>query len=395
MNFKFAITIFTLSTLIVCKRNTVEIVNEKYGKLKSSVQLLVSGEKKFGLDTYSAPRPEYTQMYRGSDKILYFTFFNNFNNAIYFYDYKLNKFIKKIVWDNKISKKFEGITAYHIKSLDSIYLFNQRTFEIILADKKGDIISKTPLLDNMADIRWIYKYPQYYLRTVTPFIETNNELLLTGMYTTSIPETAISDFQFTASLNFKTNKLTYFNKYPPELYGFNYTWDGGLFTEVFSELNAVGNKLIFSFPVTHNLYIADLNNKQGYKQVYGGSNFAGTIKSSSLPIGKSSREEILNNIIEQDEYTAIKYDKFRKVYYRFLFKKMTAKNKKNDWHNKPIAVIVLDNQFQYLGETVIGTGEEWNWQNSFVTKEGLNIEYTGINDDENILTLKILTLKKI
>ena len=35
----------------------------------------------------------------------------------------------------------------------------------------------------------------------------------------------------------------------------------------------------------------------------------------------------------------------------------------------------MDEQFNYLGETPLGTSDEWNWSNSFVTEEGLNIEY--------------------
>lgn len=394
MKLKFAITYFTLLSLIACKRNTVEVKNEKQGQLEASVRLEITGVKKFGLDEHTAPRPEYTQLYRGLDEILYFTFFNNFNNSIYFYDYNLNKFIKKIIWEDKKSKDMSGLIAYHIKSLDSIYLFNMRTTEIMLANEKGDIINKTSLRDNMVDSKWLLRYPQYYPRTVTPFIETAHELLLTGFFSGSIPESIISDFKFTARLDLKTNSLRFSNKYPHQLYGFNYNWDGGLFTEVYSDLHSDGNKLVLSFPVSHDLYIADLN-KNEYKKVYGGSNFAGTIISSNKPLRKSSREEILSNIIGQDEYTAIKYDKFRKVYYRFLFKRKTESDQKNDWKEKPVAVIVMDNKFRYLGETVIGTGEEWNWQNSFVTKEGLNIEYTGTKNDENFLTLKVFTPKKI
>ncbi|EOR95313.1 hypothetical protein ADIARSV_1508 [Arcticibacter svalbardensis MN12-7] len=55
----------------------------------------------------------------------------------------------------------------------------------------------------------------------------------------------------------------------------------------------------------------------------------------------------------------------------------------------------MDKNFKYLCETNIGNGEDWNWQNSFVTKEGLNVEYTGNKNDESHLTLKIFNLKKI
>ena len=64
--------------------------------------------------------------------------------------------------------------------------------------------------------------------------------------------------------------------------------------------------------------------------------------------------------------------------------------------DKLINVIIMNEKFEYLGETTLGTGKEWNWANSFVTEEGLNIEYLDKNDlDENYLIFKILTLKKL
>jgi hypothetical protein len=63
---------------------------------------------------------------------------------------------------------------------------------------------------------------------------------------------------------------------------------------------------------------------------------------------------------------------------------------------KPVIVIVMNEQFNYLGETVIGTGEQWNWSNSFVTKEGLNIEYINEEDvNEDYLNFKIFKIKEL
>ena len=54
--------------------------------------------------------------------------------------------------------------------------------------------------------------------------------------------------------------------------------------------------------------------------------------------------------------------------------------KDTSWKEKEIAVIIMDEEFNYLGETTLGTENEWNWHNSFVTKEGLNIEYLEDSD---------------
>lgn len=63
---------------------------------------------------------------------------------------------------------------------------------------------------------------------------------------------------------------------------------------------------------------------------------------------------------------------------------------------KPVVVIMMDKQFNYLGETVLGTSDVWNWNNSFVTKEGLNIEYIDKGDiDEQYMRFKICIPQKI
>ena len=56
----------------------------------------------------------------------------------------------------------------------------------------------------------------------------------------------------------------------------------------------------------------------------------------------------------------------------------------------------MDEQFRYLGESEIGTGQEWNWKNSFVTKEGLNIERIGTEpEDDDYLTFWLFNLKDL
>lgn len=69
---------------------------------------------------------------------------------------------------------------------------------------------------------------------------------------------------------------------------------------------------------------------------------------------------------------------------------------KFDMKDKPIVVIIYDEELNYLGETDLGSAKECHWENAFVSKEGLNIEWIKPNDiDEDFLTLKIFVLKKI
>ena len=94
-------------------------------------------------------------------------------------------------------------------------------------------------------------------------------------------------------------------------------------------------------------------------------------------------------------YAAVLYDKFRNIYYRFLLKGLPGATFSTPKEEKPIIIIIMDENFNYLGETNIGTGKEWNWNNTFITREGLNIEYIGDDLNEDYLTFKIFSLNSI
>ena len=100
--------------------------------------------------------------------------------------------------------------------------------------------------------------------------------------------------------------------------------------------------------------------------------------------------------MKNDLYAGIKYDKYRKVYYRCLLRGMPNSNVQNQISEKPVVVVVMDEKFNYLGESEIGTSANYNWSNVFVTEEGLNIEYIEDNDlEEAFLKLHIFTIEKI
>ncbi|MCK9414685.1 MAG: DUF4221 domain-containing protein, partial [Prolixibacteraceae bacterium] len=375
MKFKLIFAPILPLILVACATHTVGIRNEKVGQLKTAFQLEVTGIKRLILDSITAPKPQYTQVYADSTGSRYFTFLNTYTNSIYFFNYNTLEFIKKIAFNKKGTDGIQSIKGYHIKNMDSIYVYNMPVTEIVLANSNGKIQNKISLRGGGNPKAWTMYYPQYYPETVNPFIEIPGKLLLTGQYFFSIPDSMIGKFKITASIDLKTNKVDFRHSYPGELYGSGYNWEGGFFTEGFPELHPDGDKLIFSFPVSHDLFIAGLN-ANAYRKVYADSNFAGTIYSIDRDNPhKTPGEMILVHYARQDLYAAIKYDKYRKVYYRFLLKGIPNATIRTQKEVKPIAIIVMDENFNYLGETVIGTGKEWYWQNSFVTSEGLNIEY--------------------
>jgi len=136
---------------------------------------------------------------------------------------------------------------------------------------------------------------------------------------------------------------------------------------------------------------------ESYKTVYAGSNQANDIRSIHNDRRIMPKEYLLTVFLQQDLYMSILHDPYRNVYYRFMFQGISGPTVQTDVNEKPVAVIVMDEQFNYLSETVLGLWGKWNWYNSFVTAEGLMIEYfdPDLDSEEEYLTFKILTIEKL
>ncbi len=396
----FFIIITMMISLSSCDVKTVEIQNEKKGQFNATMKIEEISSKKIMLDSNTAPKPQYIQMYTDSTGIRNITFLNTYTNSIYFYNYDTLEFIKDIKYDKQGPDGIGLPYGYHIKNMDSIYVYNYMHLELILTNSKSRILSKIPLTggeDFRKSPNVLLYYPQFLPETSTPFLETPNGLLLTAQYIRAIPDSLISKIKFLERFNYKTNEVNFSKTYPISLYGNNYNWDDEMFTKVFPELHPDGDKIIFSFPISHDIYVTDIqSNNVKYIKKYAGSNYAGTIKSINKEKKKTTREKLINHIVKQDLYATLKYDKYRKVYYRFIRKAISNATIHTQIKEKPLSVIIMDENFNYLGETDIGTSEDCYWQNSFVTKEGLNIEYLDHDDlDEVGLNLKIFLPKKI
>jgi hypothetical protein len=379
------------------------VKNDFAGKLKATRQLVVNGEKKIRLDYETAPKPAYMQLFDDASGVRMLTFLNTHKNAIYFYDYESGTYTGNTRFEREGPNAVISMEGYYMKNMDSIYVYDRPVTEIALTDSAGHVKQKISLrgsfadAENRRDPQWAYYYPQYLFRTVAPFIETNGKLLLPGFFPFSIPDSIIDNFRFMALLDIKTGHVEYKYLYPEELYGSNANWDEPVFMQGFPELSPNG-EIIFSFPVSHHLYIADFGTEV-YRQVYAGCNVAGTIHSIDHPVKETPKETVRIHYLQEDIYTAIRYDPWRKVYYRFMLQGIRDATQGTPLGKKPVIVIIMDGQFNYLGETVIGAAEEWNWTNSFVTREGLNIEYIAPEDKENFneeyLNFKILKLKEL
>ena len=387
----YLILIILLSS---CSNSVKNIKNEKWGKLEATYQLKEIGKKQFPLDDNTAAKPIYMQILPETTGTTLLTFLNKYKNSIYVYNYNTTEYITEINYEKEGPNGILNMAGYYIKNMDSIYIYNRSLIELILADSAGIVRQKIPLKSDQED--WFSYYPQYDFKTVCPIYEYNRNLLLTGFYPFQLKKELITSFKFTACINLDNNLVEFHHLYPSEIYGDDANWDDPAYMQVYPALLPSG-EIVHSFTGSHDLYISQWNS-ESVRKVYGGSNVSKTIHSIdwNSNSGVTPSRLLLQHYMQQDLYAALLYDPWRNVYYRFMQEGTYDSTIKAQINNKKIRIIIFDDKFHYLGETSIGKGDKWNWNNSFVTKEGLNIEYIDTDDiDEEFLNFKIFTIEKI
>lgn len=97
-------------------------------------------------------------------------------------------------------------------------------------------------------------------------------------------------------------------------------------------------------------------------------------------IGKSQEQ----NRIENNHYTLVLYDKYRKVYYRYAIHGIPFKNSaggENSHFDAPFSIIILDENFNKIGEVRL-PGKTYLPKDSFVGEKGLYISNHNYRNEE-------------
>ena len=258
---KYAYFLIFILSISSCTHYTIKVVNEKKGELTATHELVINGEKKFYLDSVTAPFPPYMQLITDSSGNQLLTFLNPYNNSIYFYNYTDTNYINRIQYYREGANAILKPAGYYIHNMDSIYIYNMPMTEIVLSNNAGTVNGKISLRSN--DPEWPLYLPQYLLSTVNPIYELDRHLILTGQSFFSIPKQDLSKFRFSACIDIQNNQVNYFHTYPEEVYG-KFQLGRWFANTGISALSPNGS-LVYSFPPSHNLYITNYNTDQ-YKK---------------------------------------------------------------------------------------------------------------------------------
>ena len=361
----------------------------KKNNLNNKVSLYATDKmKSFNLDSDTKYNAFYLYPFSDSVGKEYLSFLNYSSNQVLFYDLKSCNFLFKI---NMPAEGPDGIvqpSGYYIKDLDNIYLTSYAYSGLIQVDTASHIIKRIPYGKTDSGFKFL---PSYVLSShpyTIPYSIGGRIHLMPPLVERFCPadKTPLCVSIDTVSSQFVASEITYSDVLSEEELAANDTRCSRVFD---------GKTFIYSFYVDEDIIIADKDHKE-FRRIKSASQY---IKS---PVEKQKQGvKGPQSNLEVARYGDLIYDKYRKVYYRFAYPQVELDDKIN-WRGKAVygrkkfSVIILDEQFNRLGETLFPESI-YNSYVFFVNKDGLYISrdyQVGIgNQSEDFMTFELFELK--
>ena len=377
------ITLILLSCVVVFFIFTVNDSNPNpnTNKFINRCKIEYIGDKCFELDDETSYLSSYIQ-FIDNDTARYFTFTNEYNNSIYFYDYTNSAFIKKIKYEKEGNNGVGEIQGYDYINDDSIFVYAYRSSRMFLTNSNSSVINSfKPLYKSRKynSVKEMTSFPPApYAQSNSPIRFVNGNVILAGLISGEYISENSTNRPVSVIYNLTDKSIKYRNNYP-EIYQ-EYNWGGGLtYRMPFFETNK--NNIILSFAADHYIENYSLISDSSTRY-YAGSSAIDKITPFRYPKSvPQNNQMVMDWYRENPSYEGIYYDKYKDLYYRIA--RLPNKNyKRGDFGNrKPIIIIVLDSKLNYLGEGKLPVDLNLNTTNCFVTKDGFHIQLFDDNED--------------
>lgn len=324
----------------------------------------------------------------------YVAFQNGHNSEIQFYNLKSRELDHVLRFDEG-GENFAGIfLGFHIQNKDEIYLTRIDKNEVCISNYYGHIYKRIPYPETN---KREFIFPSMSVSfNYTPLVIKDHTIYLPQRYIADLPDgesplaIAIDTCrQYVSKLPFNFPLLLsskdFLTKSLNIEYGYSRCFDN--------------NNFVYSFFFDEDIYIVNMNHSKIRKL---------KVKSKYLPKIKFERNNSLDlnvalkKMNEVAMYGNLLYDKYRQVYYRFVYPETEVTTKTNlsdlwQFGRKKFSVIVLDRNFNILGETLFPEGL-YNSTLTFINKEGIYISTSHIlnpNYNDGILSFKCFKIKEI
>ena len=333
------------------------------------------GKKEFHVNENISVLTQYIQYI---DTLNLFSLYNKYDNAIYFFDYPDGKQKRKIQLMREGDNGVGLIQGYDYVNEDSIFVYNYGTGYAYMVNSEGKLLWKKSL--PVLDAAWSDLRPAFpYVETDSPIVYADRKLFFCGMRSSESPLETSTNSPIMTIYDFQTDSVFFRLNYPEQYQ--KYSWGGGFCRRPYFTVNRHKSLAVVSFPQDHNLYVYSLQDGKQSKY-YSGSRLVDRIEAYDEKKGVQSDENrVLRWFYSVPPYRCVIYDKKRDLYYRLAC--LSEKKNADEFISatQPIVLIVLDGQFNYIGEAVLPEDVDFRRTNCFSTDGGFFIQALTDNDD--------------
>lgn len=350
-------------------------IKNEIEKQNSQLTPCIVGKKALPLDESTAPVNIFltSDTICGKDKVL---FFNENNRKLYCYDYNSAKLEWIFPESSAFDKDYQGFAISEDRG--KVLMFDYDNSSIDAYDLSTGKLTHTVNYPPAGKIKGM---PMPYSGLSVPIYERQGKIYAAGLTGEYPGITKAKDYCMTA-LDLNTGKLLYGIEYPWMYKKYNWS-DGLLFKTPYWCMDDSG-RIIISFPADNDITVCDPSLTEGHSY-YGGSSKVSEIRPFRKKRGITmSNPEEWKHYVENPTYEGISYDRYRQLYYRVVRMPWSDYKTGEYGNKKPIGIIVLDHNFNIVGEAVLPNlpeGLSYYPYNFFATSEGLNIQVLNGNDD--------------
>ncbi len=282
----------------------------------------------------------------------YLTFQNDIEPEILWYDMNSQKYIKTVKIDKEGENGISNFVGYYIHSDDEIYIPEGMRNVIDIVNGEGKILRKIVYKNTTQGKSAIpfncLSFPH------TPMYIMNGRIYLPQSPNMGLGDRIVEDSPVTLILDSVKHSLIEFDLRFPKVRSTVELRGNSLGVEMAYSQIYNGSDFVYSFFFDENLYIVSpdgvVKNSVKVKskyidEVYDGKKIPGDMT------------ELVKTLCSIPMYGNLIYDKYRKVYYRFVYpetKLEAGRNYMDVWQlgRSKFTVIILDKNMNILGETI-------------------------------------------
>lgn len=359
---RYILALLILLLLVSCQNSSDILDSEHYMLVESTV-------KKFPLDKSTSYDFLYLNTISEPPNQEVLVALNTTKPSVLFYDMAEQTLIDELLLEKTGPNGVGAPHGLYLQSKDSIYVISSYDYKIRLINDKSKVIRSYNILNNE-------KFNES-TGLISPYSASLPIKIKDQLYFSVIPDRdpfkpSFFDGYINLKLNLKTGTFNYFNSFPKEFK--NNIWGSGAMDYSFT-LGQDQSSLIYSFDISDSLLIYDIEKEQKYrvnaKSVYK--------QQKAVPmkarVSNADMEERQRYNLTTTFYAGIVYDQFNEVYYRFVqhaYPYKDGNGEINQYHEKPISVIIMNKNFELIGETKLAdnTFSDWIY---FISSDGLCI----------------------